>query len=369
MVKSLMSPPMSNNLVCENIKNCFVLPDLLQTSNLYNFKDNFEYSIDFCNKYNKKIIQNDDIFQMDEDTTNNEDEYEEDEGILNRDYLQYLGNGILNNIYKAELVDSKWILYSFIISKIHKSFKTNILNQDLKIHSFHIGYDNGSVQSALNHLFKASKLFNEINVHWKWVTISRNNELYKKYKLNFIPILSSKVYWEQSVFICNKAAEMLDRYNLIIFQINDISDLNPIKMRKQYLFTIIMALRFLDAQGVLLMEFPNEKKWGLLEINILGLCGLLFDAVYFTKYEIGQEYCVLICRDKKKNLSTTALLKKLIKILNESDTLCIINKELLNEEFISQIKYLQNNPLIPILFEQIIEEITELLEVNEFPIC
>jgi hypothetical protein len=371
MVKSLMSPSNSNELIYENIKNSFVLPQTLQTSYLYNFKSTFEYSLDKISNEDKEDNNQDNIFEFD-DNNGNDDNDDDDINYYNiliedqsNEYFQYIGNGIFNNIYKAELVDSKWILYSFIISKIYKSFKTNMLNENIKIQSFHIGYDSGSVQCALNHLFNASKPFSEVSVLWKWVTLSRSNQLYKKYKENFIPLITSKSYWDQAIFVSNKAAELSDRYNLIIYQISDITDLDPLKMRKEYLFTIIMALRFLDCQGILLMEFPPEKKWKLLEINILALCGLIFDAVYFTKYTIKNEYCVLICRDKKKNLSTTALIKKLIKILNESETLCIVDKQFLNEEFLSQIYYLQKYPLIPILFKQIIDELKDILDINE----
>lgn len=382
MVKSLTSSPKEPIELSNRTQICLTLPGLLQTNLLYNFKPSFEYYLD---EFKCAITQdesppsNDNMFEMDEENSSviADDElptllYGDMELVRRSNYREYIGNGIWHNIYGAELVDEKWMLYCFIVSKIYKSFKTNMLNDNLKVHSLHIGYDCGSTQTALNHLFTASEPFDGISVQWQWATLSRNNDLYgmhnKQYNNHFVPLLTTRPYWEQAVFVINKAAEISDRYNLIIYQINDLTDIAPTKMRQQYLFTIIMALRFLDSQGVLLMELPHEKQWGLLEVNILALCGLIFDAVYFTKYEIGRDYCILICRDKKKNLATSAIVKKLIKILCESTTLCIVDRQALGEEWLTHIRCLYNLPLVPIGFIQIVEELKNTLHYCEHPL-
>jgi hypothetical protein len=356
MIKFLIS---SSNVIIPD--NSFKLENILQTNLLYNFKQSFEYTLNI-EQENENEINEEDIFLMDEEKNNNITDFE-NLIIDNLEYKQYLGNGILYNIYGAKLVDEKWILYGFIISKIYKLFKRNILNEDIKINSLHIGIDNGGIQSVFNHLFSSSELFSNLKINWNWTSLSRNNELYSKYKKNFISLLPIKPYWEQIILIINKLQDITDKYNLLIFQIN--TD-NPIDiLRKQYLFTIIMALRFLDNQGVLLMEFPIESKWGILETNILALCALIFDDVYLTKYEIGKIYNIIVCKEKKKNLSTTALIKKLIKIMYESSTCCIILEDILTSDFINQINKIKSNLQVPIDFSHIIQNLKTILLYNE----
>ena len=383
MIQSLISPTgeidMNDDFKFVRI-NSFVLPSTLQTTLLYNFKSSFEYKLsdlielgehkvtDFQedNIQIKPIYEEcqDGIFEMDDETL--------DKADLNisentNDFDQYLGSdGIINNIFGGELVDAKWILYNFIISKIYKSFKTNMLNDSIKINSLHLGSDSGSVQATLNHLFTASNQFKDILVQWKWTSLSRSNELYNNYKSNFIPLLSVRTYWEQTTFIINKTSEIADRFNLIIYQKKKCED--DVTRRYEYLFAIIMALRFSDSQSVLLLEFSVESAWGLLEINILALCGLIYDSVYLTKYEVGHNYCVAICRDKKKNLNTNSLLKKLLKILLESDTLCIVDKSVFTAEWLEHIDSLIKLPMLPIRFMQIIENMKTSLFYNERPI-
>jgi hypothetical protein len=119
---------------------------------------------------------------------------------------------------------------------------------------------------------------------------------------------------------------------------------------------------------VLLLEFNDSSQWGLLEINILALCGLIYDAVYLTKYEVGKNHYVVICRDKKKNLNTNSLLKKLLKILLESDTLCIVDKSVMTAEWLAHIEGLIKLPMLPIRFMQIVENMKATLFYNERPL-
>lgn len=360
--------------------NELILPNNLQTSLLYNFRSTSEYKIldifpllDMpTNADNTKdnSTNDDNIFEMDFGEPPNQTILQKDTDIYveeKSDYKQFFGSsGVMNNVFGAELVDVKWMLYGFIVSKIHKSFKTNMLNDCIRINSLHLGADSGSVQAALNHLFYASTQFAGNTVQWKWATISRSNELYSSHKSSFIPLLSVRPYWEQAIFIINKTCEIADRFNLIIHQMTP--DEVPAHIRASYLFTIIMALKFSDSHSILLIELPMECEWDLLEINILALCGLIYDAVYLTKYEIGRNYCVLICRDRKKNLNTSMLIKKLLKILTESNTLCIVDKQALTPVWLAHIENMIKSPMLPIRFTQIVESIKNNLFYNEYPL-
>jgi hypothetical protein len=383
MVKSLMSPSESSILDSLPVNNSLVILNTLQTSHLYNFKSSFNYTLNEEVPLLKIDSTDDDlIFEIEMPNNRLPPRHESlsshilninmsptafshkiCDPKINADYKQYLGpNGIMNNVFGAELVDVKWILYGFIISKINKSFRTNILEDNIKINSLHLGSDSGSVQSVLNHLFTSSTKFTDNKVQWKWATISRSNELYSLYKSNFIPLVSTRPYWEQATFIINKTSEITDRFNIIIHQLSEDN------LRNKYLFTIIMALRFTNSQSVLLLELPDDSEWGLLEINVMALCGLIYDAVYLTKYDIGKNYNVLICRDKKKNLNTMALIKKMLKIMLESNSICFVDRQVLTNEWLECINNLIKTPLTPISFAQITESLKNDLLYNEHPL-
>ena len=294
-----------------------------------------------------------------------------------KEIMQYMGaDGLFNNIYGAELVDEKWLLYAFIISKINRTFKKNMLVDHIQIKSLHIGDDTGSVQAALNHLFTASDSFRNVPVHWKWVSLDWTNRLYHTHKSNFVPILKSKSIWDQIVFIINKTAEMHERYGLVIFQPDrdtnsgaNSNSSNNINSRNQYLYAVIMSLRFTDPSGVFLLEFNSDTVWSTLEVNIIGLCGLIFDLVYITKYEIIKCHYVLVCSDKKKNISTNSIIKKLIKLLLESDSVCVLDKSTFTSNWLNNLsKSLSDTQIEPISFMQIVNSINGILSYNEQPI-
>jgi hypothetical protein len=281
--------------------------------------------------------------------------------------MQYMGtDGLFNNIYGAELVDEKWLLYAFIISKINRTFKKNMLVDHIQIKSLHIGDDTGSVQAALNHLFTASESFRNVPVYWKWVSLDWTNRLYQTHKPNFVPILKSKSIWDQLVFIINKTAEMHERYGLVIFQPDCDTNSN---IRNQYLYAVIMGLRFTDPSGVFLLEFDSDTTWSTLEVNIIGLCGLIFDLVYITKYEIVECHYILVCSNKKKNISTNSIIKKLIKLLQESDSVCILDRAIFTSYWLNNLsKSLSDTQIEPISFMQIVNSINGILSYNEQPI-
>jgi len=258
-------------------------------------------------------------------------------------------------------------LYNFIISKIFKSFKTNVLNDNVKINSMHMGHDNGSVQAALNHLFYSSNIDDKIL--WRWVSLKSadNKVLWRELHCsseNIVTYLTIKPPWEQCQFIINKIEKKIEKFNLFVFQLPNMFE--EFEIRQSYLFLLILVLRFLDSHGVLLMELQLENKWSLLTFNIIAMCAMIFDNVYLTKYNIERTHIVLVCKNKKKNLHSSNLIKKLLKILN-STTHCIIDIKILPVEWIERIKSLITYPILPIPFEQIINDIGGNLKINEHP--
>lgn len=398
-VVDLMSPiDISDvNFGNSNKNNLNLAIDLsLQTSHLYNFKSTFEYKLDFFKNVEKycisketdKIIDEENetdfnnIFNMDDhgvygdrgisgnrgDSGNQEAEHYLDNFVyVNKYAAEYIEKGILYNIYGAELVDYKWILYNFIISKIYKSFKTNVLNDNIKINSLHLGHDNGNIQSSLNHLFYSSNAFNDIKLQWQWASINKNYlGQYDKYKNNIISCLQSKPQWQQCQFFINKIGENWDKFNLITFSLPDFNE-DDKELRQLYVMLLIFVIKFLDSQGVALIELQLEIHWSLLEFNIIAICSLIFNNVYLTKYNIEQTHVVLICKDKKKNLQTGNLVKKLLKVLVDSTTNCIVSKEILSNEWVDRIKSFVNSPILPIQFEKIINDICNNLRINKQP--
>lgn len=348
-----------------NVKN-IAMDQIIQTNTLYNFKD-VDYNYDFLNQLelnnedsNDEDLNNEDIFELDEEQKDI-DEISKKK-YISENVFQY---GALYNIFGAELIDEKWILYCFIISKIYKSFRKNVLDDNVKINSLHIGQDNGSVQCSLNHLFNYSTIFENQKVIWNWVSMDNNNKLnnINKYINNFIQPLEIYPLWKQLSFIINKLSDhSINKFNLLIFQ--PFLDLkNDIEIRQCYLVCIILLIKFLDSQGIALIEL---RKFTILEFNILGLCSLIFSNVYMTKYDIGNIYTVIICKEKKKNLNTNSILKKLIKILNESDTKCIVRKSIFSDEWINTVSNLNN--LNCVGFDSIIDHIKNILMQNLNPI-
>jgi hypothetical protein len=128
-----------------------------------------------------------------------------------------------------------------------------------------------------------------------------------------------------------------------------------------------VVLKYIEPQGVFLLEIPQESEWKTLEINIVALCGLIFNEVYVTKYSIETIHTVLVCSDKKKNINTSTLVKKLVKVLLESDTICIIALDILSKGWINNVWMLQATPVEPLGFMQIINGVSGVLLYNEEP--
>ena len=400
IIENMLTPPKSGAIQDppDNMLN-LSFATYIQTCHIYNFRDEFNYRIFGVSKLSNPTeseleysaqSSSEELFDMELESkaesylhsSDNIRECEQKrETTFNRDKThiganepvapellyeirQYLGkDGMLNNVYGAELVDERWVLYAFIISKINRTFKRNMLADSIRINSLHFG-NCASTVVALHHVFNASDSYKDTPVKWQWLCLNRN-ELYSEYRQNFIPHLSIRPYWEQVVFILNKIGEYSDKYNLFIHHLDPESDEKT--LRNQYLFIIIVVLKYIEPQGVFLLEIPQESEWKTLEINIVALCGLIFNEVYVTKYSIETIHTVLVCSDKKKNINTSTLVKKLVKVLLESDTICIIALDILSKGWINNVWMLQATPVEPLGFMQIINGVSGVLLYNEEP--
>jgi hypothetical protein len=386
IIENMLTPPKSGSIQepPDNMIN-LSFATYIQTSYIYNFRDDFNYRIYCVNKLSSptdidselatQFSSSDELFDMELEYKTEPSRVNTHINSLNTtctptpallyEIHQYIGEeGMLNNIYGAELVDERWVLYAFIISKINRTFKRNMLADNIHINSLHFGNSANTV-SALHHIFYASDSYKDTPVKWQWFCLNRN-ELYSKYRQNFIPHLSVRPYWEQVVFILNKIGEYSDKYNLLIHHLDP--DADEKILRNQYLFTIIVVLKYVESQGVFLLEIPQECDWTTLEINVIALCGLIFNEVYVTKYSIESTHTVLVCSDKKKNINTSTLIKKLVKILLESDTVCLVALDIISKNWIKNIWMLQSTPVEPLGFMQIINSVSGVLQYNEEPI-
>lgn len=322
----------------------------LQTLNMYNFHDEFIYDLDF-------LTNNTSENEIDMIVTNTIDDQLIDDQLID----EYIGDrGMLYCVYGAELVTSKWILYYYIISKLNKSLNVNSISDCTKINSLHLGYDDGSVQSSLNHLFYSSITYSDTKIQWKWLSLQKN-KLTNRYKKNIITGLPIKAQWDQCHYFVNAISEIHDKFNLIIFQL----PINYNNIRNIYVYALTLIIRFIDTQGILLLELRPECQWTILEFNVICICALLFQNVHLTKYDLDKTHYVLVCGDKKKKIQTSSIIKKMLKILYESSTSCLININSLPKSWILQIKQIITNPESSVSFDHIINTINSSIKFNE----
>ncbi len=235
------------------------------------------------------------------------------------DVSGYMDDGIFYNLYGAMMVDSRWMMCMYIVARHYKYFQTNLLNNRIDINSLHLGCDSGSVQSSLHHLFNFSKITCDKTFRWNWLSLDKSNAYWANHNTNFIQLFNKDLV-DQLNFIMGRIAEKNlahnTKVNLIIYQRSD--DHN----RSGYLMCLIVALKCLDTTGMLLIELGGFTQ---LDLHILALCSLVFHSVIVERYDVGVEHVVAICKKKKSNVSASNVVKKLIKILMESKTDCIVN--------------------------------------------
>lgn len=282
------------------------------------------------------------------------------------DITEYLGVGLLWKLFKAEHVTPCWILYAHIISKIYKSFRTD--TNTLTIRSLHFDKENCSIQTALHHTLLYSELKKQYNINWSWIGIASeddNMELSNKWEKNFTRYMSAKYYYQQTQFIINKLCEKkVEKINLLIWQPKYEGVLIM-----EYIFGLTLALKFLDSNGIFLMQVNPMSLWGTEELHVLACLSMIFNTVYISRYNINVDiYCVLICKDKKKNYANANIIKKFIKCMSNSNDTSYIESEILKEipdKIMLDINQYANDLPPAIEFPEIIDNLKEFLLINE----
>jgi hypothetical protein len=134
----------------------------------------------------------------------------------------------------------------------------------------------------------------------------------------------------------------------------------------EYIFALTLALKFLDQNGVFLMQVNSMSIWGIEELHALACLSMMFDTVYISRYNINEDiYCVLICKDKKKNPANVNIIKKFIKcMLSDNINASEILRELPIEILTNTQEYSNNLPLA-IEFPEIIDNLKEFLLTKE----
>jgi hypothetical protein len=207
------------------------------------------------------------------------------------DILNYIGeNGYLADVYNAELCNEDWLIHMYLFKTIHHNF---ISNPDRNIDSLHITTDGDIFAglSAIYHFIQSSNILNT----WNWLTTiaPTNKTLQKKYKYNYISLLSSNIPTTNNIIsIINSVA---DRSMKINFMTNDI--LCGIDMHIIY---VCLAIKLLSGNGILLTRFYNPREWNAHRINILRLYTLIFQEVYVYSFNIVEPRTYILCKNKKK---------------------------------------------------------------------
>ena len=256
------------------------------------------------------------------------------------DIRDYVFDGIFYNLYGGDLIDDKWMLYMYVLGR---HIQTNDLN------SLHLGADSGSVQSAFHHLLNFSTVSNNREFQWNWISLDDTNEYRHKYPANFIHLGNANMMDQINLIISGISKKNIE-INLVVFQ-------QPkADARNSYLLCLIIILKCLDSSGSAFIEFAEL---GNLQLHVLAACSLIFHSVTVSRYDLGTERIVAVC--KKKKSIASGVVKKLIKIMTESNTDCITNG--LDNEWVAGLIKVAH-----VRFEDLAAHLNSILEQNLDPL-
>jgi hypothetical protein len=293
---------------------------------------------------------------------------------------EYIHDKLLYNMYNVELCDKYWLINMYFMNRLYNNF-SNI--NDINIKSLYINNTSFCSISSMNHFLKNSKLFSTYKIEWNWlVTINQyeeeyqntQNDILSKYLDKTLMIIKDKIYTIDNInYIINETMNKLGKINLL--------NIGNVEYEfRNYFSYLILSTKLLETNCILILPLPAIKYWDCNFVNLLLLYTLFFKELYIFKFNLddSNEILYLICKNKKKS-SNEILYKKLLFLLKSEDFLDIKNlfpqeyfssneniRSWLNKIYtiINKEKQLANNYTKSILFDDILDEINEILEPN-----